>query len=301
MKNNILITGGSGYIGKNLAEYFSTKYHLFIPTHRELDILETDKISWFVADNHIDYIIHAANVGGKRSKKNLSNVIGLNLKMFVNIIKQQSLVKRIIYFGSGAEFDKTRPIKNVKEEDLGKRIPINDYGFYKYVCSRLVENLTSKKIINLRLFGVYGKHEDYLIRFISNAIVKNLLLLPIDINQNVYFDYLYINDLVRITDYFIRHDSKYNIYNVASGLKIDLITIAAKINAISSHQSKIIIRKQGLNKEYTASNIRLTKEIAGFKFTSIEEGISDLYQWYRKRLDLIDRKKIISQIVAENA
>ncbi len=294
-KNRILVTGSSGFIGKNLTEYFSHTYHLFTPTHKELDLLDSQRVYRFIADNKIEYIIHAANVGGKRFDDHQGDIVGINLRMFFNIVRAQDLVKKIIYFGSGAEFDKSRPIKNVTEEDLGKRIPTDDYGFYKYVCSRYVNDLSDRKIVCLRLFGVYGKYEDYLWRFISNAIVKNLLLLPIDINKNVYFDYLYVNDLMKITDYFISHETKYNIYNAVSGTKIDLITFASKINALSSFKSKIIIRNQGLNMEYTASNARLTKEIKGFKFTSINEGISDLFAWYRKNINLIDRGKIVSQ------
>ena len=299
MKKNILITGGSGFIGQNFKEHFPSKYTIYSPTHQDLELTEEKQVEGFFKKNKIDAVIHCANIGGTRNTTQLNDIVPINLRMFLNLLRCKRYYKKLIFLGSGAEYNKNQPLVKVKETDFDKSVPVDDYGFYKYVCSRFIER--EKNIVNLRLFGLYGKHEDYLLRFISNAIVKNLLLLPIDINQNVYFDYLYINDLIRIIDYFINHETKYNIYNVSSGLKIDLITIARKINAISPFQSKFIIRKQGLNNEYTASNTRLTREMKDFKFTSIEEGISDLYKWYGKRLDLIDRKKIISQMVAENA
>ena len=72
----------------------------------------------------------------------------------------------------------------------------NDYGFSKYLISQYIEK--SDNCVCLRLFGVFGKYEDYEYKFISNAIVKNLLQMPIRIRQNVYFDWLYINDLMKI-------------------------------------------------------------------------------------------------------
>ncbi len=295
MKKNILITGGSGFIGQNFKEHLFSKYTIYSPIHRDLELTDEKKVEGFFKKNKIDVVIHCANVGGTRNTIQLDDIVSINLRIFLNLLRCKRYYKKMIFLGSGAEYGKDQALVKVKESNFDKSVPVDDYGFYKYVCSRLIER--EKNIVNLRLFGIYGKYEDYLLRFISNAIVKNLLSIPIDINQNVFFDYLYINDLIRIIDYFINHETKYNFYNVSSGIKIDLITLARKINAISPYQSKVIIRKQGLNKEYTASNVRLTKEIKDFKFTSIEEGISDLYKWYGKRLDLVDRKKIISQSV----
>ncbi len=295
MRSSILITGGSGFVGRNLKEHFLSKYTIYSPTHQDLELTNDKKVEKFFQKNKIDIVIHGANVGGTRNTVQSDDIVPINLRMFLNLLRCKRYYKKLIFLGSGAEYNKNQPLVKVKETDFDKSVPVDDYGFYKYVCSRFIER--EKNIVNLRLFGLYGKHEDYLLRFISNAIAKNLLLLPIDINQNVYFDYLYINDLMRIIDYFINHETKHKIYNVSSGSRIDLITIAGKINAISPFQSKFIIRKQGLNNEYTASNVRLTREMKDFKFTSIEEGISDLYKWYGNRLDLIDRKKIISQVI----
>ena len=54
--------------------------------------------------------------------------------------------------------------------------------------------------MELRLFGVFGRHEDYAIRFISNAICKTLFDLPITLRQNRTFSYLYVDDLGPIVE-----------------------------------------------------------------------------------------------------
>ncbi|MFA6569633.1 MAG: NAD(P)-dependent oxidoreductase [Bacteroidota bacterium] len=290
-KRKIFITGASGFIGRNLCEHFEKKYNLFSPTHDELDLLDTAKVENYIKDNNIEIIIHCANRGGGRDTLNLNKVLETNLRIFFNIVRCSNCVNKIITFGSGAEYDKRNPIVRIKEEDFDGSVPGDEYGFYKYVCSKYICN--SSKIVCLRLFGVYGKYENYLFKFISNAIVKNIYKLPIEIVQNVYFDYLYADDLVTIVDYFINRSTEHNIYNIGTGQKIDLLSISKIINKISRHKSEIIIRNKNLNKEYTTDNSRLKNELPNFKFTSIEKGIRLLYQWYLENISSLDKDKII--------
>lgn len=286
----ILITGGHGFIGRNLSEYLQNKYRVFTPSHKELDLLDADAVRNFVLKNKINIIINCANIGGGRDTLKVKDLVQINLRMFFNTVRNEDLVERIIHIGSGAEYDKARPLKKIKEEDFGQRIPADDYGFYKYVCSKYI--LRSAKLTCLRLFGVYGRYENYLFKFISNAIVKNLLKMPIVTGQNVYFDYLYIEDLVRIVEYFITHQAKHKTYNIATGEKIDLLVIANLINKISSFKSQIIIKNKGYNLEYTADNKRLIKEMPDFVFIPIEKGIEKLYGWYKIHLGELDIKRV---------
>lgn len=293
-KKRLFITGTKGFIGRNLTEFFTDKYHLFIPSHRELELLNADKVRHYIIANKINYIIHTANVGGERTDRDKRNIVYTNLRMFFNIARNEQYIQKIIYIGSGAEYDKSRPLKNISEEDFDERVPTDDYGFYKYICSKYILQSKTKKIISLRLFGIYGPYEDYLVRFISNSILKNIFNQPIIINQNVYFDYLYIHDLLRVIDFFLNNFSQFNIYNVTSREKTDLKTIAEIINEISNFKSEIVVVNPGLNYEYTGSNKRLMKEVKNFEMTSLKEGIGRLYTWYQRNLDKIDRRKVIS-------
>ncbi len=290
---NLFITGAHGYIGRNLVDYLSSKNHLFTPTHKELELLDTEKVHKYIAGNRINYIVHTANVGGARTDLDKTNIVPMNLRMFFNIVRNVRYVEKIIYLGSGAEYDKSRPLKNITEEDFDKKIPNDDYGFYKYICSKYIEAKKDKKIISLRLFGTYGKYDNYLVRFVTNSILKNIFHQPINISQNVYFDYLFIEDLVRIVDYFLVNSSEFNIYNITSGKKVDLITIAKAINEISDYKSRITIQNSGLNIEYTGSNSRFLQEAKNFKFTPLKEGIRRLYYWYKANLDKVDKENVI--------
>ena len=62
-KRRIFVTGGGGFIGKNFQEYFSEKYCIFSPSHKELDLLDEKAVFEFVNKNKIDIIVHCANVG----------------------------------------------------------------------------------------------------------------------------------------------------------------------------------------------------------------------------------------------
>lgn len=278
----ILITGGSGFIGKNLVEVFKNKYKVLSPSHKELDLLKTDSVDDFFKKNKIDVVIHCALVGGSRPEEKENDSTYQNLKMFFNIIHNKDKFGKMINFGSGAEYDKSKPIVEVKEEDFGKTIPKDDYGFFKYVCSKYIE--TSDRIINLRIFGLFGKYEDYRYRFISNAICQNLAGLPITINQNVFFDYIYIDDFVKIVDYFINNKTKHNFYNIGTGKKIDLLTLAEVINDVAEKKSEIVVKNEGLNNEYTCNNQRLIKEINNLTFIEINNSVKNLYIWYKNNI-----------------
>jgi len=180
----------------------------------------------------------------------------------------------------------------MREDYFDTYVPEDAYGFSKYVCAKYVQQ--SSKIVNLRLFGVFGKHEDYTIKFISNAILKKLFGLPIVIYQNTYFDYLYIDDLVKIIELFIRRQPKDKIYNVANGQRVSLLTLARKINRLPGKPTEIIIENPGLNAEYTADNAKLMAQFPDFTFTPLDQALEELYRWYQKKLDRIDKETLVA-------
>ncbi|MBI4225974.1 NAD(P)-dependent oxidoreductase [Candidatus Roizmanbacteria bacterium] len=285
MKKKVLILGSSGFIGKNLSEAFKNKYYLLSPGHSELDLTDEPSVSFYFRSHPVDVVINAVVVGGSRKEEKEENAFRNNLLMFFNIVNNSRYYKKLIHFGSGAEYGKRRPLIKVSEDNFGTPIPTDDYGFFKYVCSKYIER--SDKIVNLRIFGLFGKYEDYRYRFISNAICLNLLGRPISMNQNVFFDYVFIDDFTKIVEHFIIHKTKNKFFNIGTGKKIDLLTIAEKINSIADKKSAIIIRKAGLNNEYSCDNKRLLKMLNEFKFTPIDEAIRKLYAWYKENLPTI--------------
>ncbi len=292
---NIFITGANGFVGTHLTEYLQKNYDqytLFTPSSQELDLADEEAVDDYIFSNKIDIIIHLANRGGGRDVTDMKNITEYNLRIFFNIAKHEKNVQKIISFGSGAEYAKHKPIVDVKEEDYLKEQAHDEYGFYKSITSKYIEK--SDKIVQLRIFGAYGEYENYRFKFISNAIVKNLLKLPIVINKNVYFDYIYINDLVKIIDWFVHNDAKEKIYNVTTGKKIDLITLANLVNEVSDFKSEIRVLNDGLNNEYTSNNDRLMHELKDFEFTSHKEAIEKMRVYFSYNLNSLDKEVIVN-------
>ena len=288
----ILITGATGFIGKNLKEQLASDYQINAPNSKELNLLDSKTVNDYLSKNKFDIVLHCATHNGTRvSDKNLLKVLKNNLLMFFNLVCCHKMFKRMFYFGSGAEYDSRNYIPKMKEDHFDTHIPVDDYGFSKYIMAKYIKNIPN--IYDLRLFGVYGKYEDWRIRFISQSICRVINNIDITIEKNVFFDYLYINDLVKIIKILIEKEkivSKH--YNFCTGKVIDLVSLAKMIIKISGKKLKIKIKEKGLKKEYSGDNERLIDTIKDYKFDSKKDSITELYKWYESNRRLIDPKKL---------
>jgi len=292
IRMKIFITGGTGFIGRNLKEQLSNKYEIHAPKSSELDLLDEEKVHEYLNMHAFDIVIHAATWNATRnSPKDLTKVLPNNLRMFFNLARCNKYFGRMIYYGSGAEYDRGHWIPKMKEDYFDTHVPAGDYGFSKYIMAKYAEQ--SHNIYNLRLFGVFGKYEDWQIRFISNACCKAVWDLPITIKQNVFIDYLYVDDLVKITEWFIRNKPKEKVCNICTGRTYDLLTVAKKVLNASGKKLEIIIYQEGFGKEYSGDNSKMLQEIGGFSFQEIDDSLHELYHWYLTHKEHITLEKLI--------
>jgi len=289
---NVLLTGSGGFIGRNIKEKLSSQYTLYSPKSEEVDLLDKNEVKSFLKKIKFDIVIHSAAINvGRSAPINKEITINDNLKMYDNLAINSDLFGRMFSFGSGAEFGKQLPVINAKEEEFGERYPADDYGKMKYKIQESIAK--SQNIYNLRLFGIFGPYENYEIRFISNAICRAIYGLDIVIKKNVFFDYIYIDDFIRILEKFIQMPNiKFRDINVCSGNKIDLVSIAEKIQTVVNRKLTFNIFSKGLQDEYTGNNERLIKLIYDFKLTPIESSIKDLYDWYTLNINKVDSSKL---------
>jgi len=292
MQKRVLITGSSGFLGRNLEEQLRDQHILFTSPHSDFDLTNLQQARRYFQRNPVDVVVHCAAVGarGLRDGKasNLAQqpeITCQNLGMLFNLM--DSHPGKIISFGSGAEYDKTYEIKGVKEEEIGKFMPTDPYSFSKYAMSRVIES-SDRDMANLRLFAVYGRYENHNVRFMARSICRNLLGLPIVIHQNAVFDYLYVDDAVKIVDHFIRNSGRHRTYNVGMGIPVDLLSVAQEINRVAKRKSEIVVTNPGFKNEYTCDNSRLMEEMGDFKFTPLAEGIRRMYEYYAEHIDEID-------------
>lgn len=288
---NLLITGGSGFIGKNLIELMPHRYNIFSPGHSELDLLHEDQVRQYFHDHKINVVIHSAAKPGHRNATDLSNLFYSNTRMFFNLASNANYFEKMIVLGSGAIYDMRNYQPKMSEDFFGEHVPTDEHGFCKYVCYKYIEK--HPNIIDLRLFGVFGRYEDYAIRFISNAICKTLFDLPITIKQNRKFDYLYVDDLIPVLEHFISNKNQQSAYNVTPDESIELYELAEKVRTVSGKDLPIIVGQPGMGLEYSGDNKRLRDEMPGIKFTPIDKAISCLYEWYSANKDFVNRESLL--------
>ena len=283
----ILITGASGFVGRNVKEYLENKYETYTPDSTELNCLDEDAVKKYLDKHRFDIVFHFASYGDSVDKsKDGTHILDYNLRIFLNFSMNAHLYGKMFYTGSGAEYDKRYPISKVTENEWGSHIPVDAYGLMKFSINEMIEK--SDNIYNFRLFGIFGKYEHYPIKFISLACCKAIKGLPLAMRQNVYFDYLWVDDFCRMVEYFLEHDPKYHTYNMVSGSRISLQEICEIVLRVSGKQLPIYVCKEGLGNEYTASSQRFLEECTDFKYTPIEKAIENLYDWYLKNEDIID-------------
>ena len=280
----LLVTGGSGFIGRNVLEYLKNQnlaYEIHAPSSMELDCLDETQVTEYLKRHRFDEVLHFAVYSDRPdNQKEQAKLLEYNLRIFFNFAKNADLFGKMYYAGSGAEYDKRSDISNVTEAEFGNAVPVDPYGLMKYTIGRAIEQSTN--IYNFRLFGIFGKYEYYPAKFISNICCKAIKGLPLSIRQDLYFDYLWVEDFSRMVEYFLFHEPKHHTYNLTSGSPCRYVL------DISKKDLPVYICREGLGKEYTASNQRFLKECPQFQFTPLKDAVKRLYHWYEKEeIDLL--------------
>lgn len=272
---HILFTGGTGFFGRNLVPVLSEKYDIAAPTRTELDLKNIESVETYIKNHSFDVIIHAAipNIAFHPSDRE-ETLLRDSLSVFLKLHQMQKDYGKLIYFGSGAEFDKTAPIVKASEDDFGKRVPVSDYGIAKYTMNQLCR--TSENIYNLRIFGTYGPTDSRLPSYVIRCCLDGK---SIGLNQNCIFDYMDIFDLIPVLEYVMENEPAFHDYNVCSGTRTELLQICQIVQSQLKTSLPVRVKKAGYNHEYSGDNTRICSEIPGITFTPVQEGLARLIQY----------------------
>ncbi len=279
----VLFTGGSGFIGRNIISELGKSCSLYAPTRQELNLLDQLAVEKYIIDNKIDIVIHGANPNPvKNSLDKSDSFFEDSIRVFLNLYRAEEHYEMMYTLGSGAEYDKSKDIDMISEDEYGRSIPYDTYGLIKYTIHQMIEK--SDKQCNLRLFAVYGP-TDHESKFITHVINRILEGEDITIRQDCLFDYMQVMDLVDILRYFIDNKPRFNAYNISTGKTYLLSEIAEMVRDRMKKQGlvaegkyrdgepRIILLKDGYNNKYTADNSRLLSEIGDYSFTDLCDGI----------------------------
>jgi UDP-N-acetylglucosamine 4-epimerase len=251
-KYNLLITGGAGFIGSNLCQYFLEKGHKvscldnFATGHRrniepflnnpDFTLIEGDirnLNTCHTAVNGIDYVFHQAALGSvPRSINDPITSNDVNVSGFLNMLVacRDAKVKRFIYAASSSTYGDSESLPKV-EEVIGK--PLSPYAITKYVNELYAEifgRTYGLETIGLRYFNVFGRRQDpdgayaaVIPKFVKLFIKHES---PI-INGDGMFsrDFTYIDNVVQMNERaMLTKDSTAvnTVYNTAYGDRVTL-------------------------------------------------------------------------------
>jgi len=206
----ILITGGNGFLARELAYYFTSNSHTVITTNRaSLDPTNYENTKAFFEHIEADALIHTAVKGGKRGyQESMQDMID-NLAMFQNLQRFSNKYNLMFNFGSGAEFNRFKNLNMVKETEIFNSLPPDYYGLSKNIISReIVQNCDNA--YNLRLFGCFGVCEDSqrLFNTTCNRFFNNKEAI---LHQDKWMDYFYAQDVGKVIEHIIKNHSEQNI------------------------------------------------------------------------------------------
>jgi len=222
----ILITGGSGFLGKNLINNFNSKFKILYPNSKELNLTEKTQLDNFFSNNQFDWIINCAVKGGRRTKPETSEDFYNNIVSLDNLLNYVNNKSRLITFSSGAEIYKQNTF----------------YGLSKKICTNMIRgknNIKNLRIYNL--FGPFGMKDS----FVYSTIEKCLRNEEIVIWEDHLFDIYSIENLTSIIDMLIiENNSRYEEIDCVHKDKYKLSDIAKMIKSFCGSKSKIITQKQ---------------------------------------------------------
>jgi UDP-N-acetylglucosamine 4-epimerase len=255
MEKKILITGGAGFIGSNLCDYFikngdhvvcldnfatgfmqnlsgvinSPNFTLIEGDVRNFDICKE-------AAKGIDYVLHQAALGSvPRSLNDPITTNEVNVSGFLNMLTaaRDAGVKRFIYAASSSTYGDSKELPKV-EDVIGK--PLSPYAITKYV-NELYAEIFSKSFgietIGLRYFNVFGRKQNPNGAYaaVIPLFVKQLMKYesPVINGTGEYSrDFTYIDNVIQMNELAIttqNPEAVNTVYNTAYGDRTSLIQL----------------------------------------------------------------------------
>lgn len=279
----ILLTGSEGFVGRNLKEFLErdSRYWLCCPKQAEINLTVTSEVAACVGAVRPEIIIHSAtsNTLGKDYEH---DVCEQNLRMFFNLVRYRPAGCVIYTLCSGSSYNRNNWVPNMSEDYLGTHIPTDAQGFSKFVIASHARTL--KDFVILRLFGIFGKYEDYRYKFIANTIAKRLCGLDVTLFRDCVYHYLDVNDFCAILQRFIEQDIRTGEFNVTPDAATKLSEIIEAIDDCLEVTTGYSIATPGFGRPYTGANGKLGSTLPGFRFTPLKESISGLVAYYRENI-----------------
>ena len=297
MKNNILVVGGTGFIGYHLANKLKKNSLVYsISTKKPSKKRNIKGIKYIYCDIYkkkilykkldkinFDYIINLGVHIDHSNKLKTKNSHYYGCKNLVNYFKKKK-IKLFIQIGSSLEYGKH---KSPHHEKI-RCNPIAEYGRSKYNSTKHIIKTDKKKsfpFIILRLYQVYGPNQtiDRLIPIVISSCLKNKKFSCSPGTQ--IRDFLYVDDLVKLFELIILSKKKIKgIFNIGSGKPIQvknvIETIKNKIKKGKPQYGEIKMRKDESQSNYP--NLQKIFKLTSWRpKISLKNGLEKTIKFYR--------------------
>lgn len=315
---HILITGGAGFIGSNLTEYFLGKdYKItcldnFATGHRQniepffnnpnYTLIEGDIRNLEIchkAVEGVDYVLHQAALGSvPRSINDPITSNEVNVSGFLNMLvaARDANIKRFVYAASSSTYGDSENLPKV-ENIIGK--PLSPYAITKYV-NELYADIFSKtyglSCIGLRYFNVFGRRQDPNGAYaaVIPLFVKQLMKHEspkINGTGDYSRDFTYIDNVIQMNECAMLTDNSEainTVYNTAVGDRTTLNDLVGYLKEYLSEFDREIANVDiiyGPNRvgdiPHSLASIEKAKTLLEYQPThTIDKGLKEAVKWY---------------------
>ena len=174
----VLLTGGSGFVGRNVSPILERNCNLLIPTRAELDLLDEEALEHYIKEHAVDVLVHSANPNPVKNPKDDGDkeMFSASIRSFMNVFRLRHLCPRVLYLGYGPyDFDSKFITHCIRSVLLGRDITIRQDCRFDYLH---VYDLA--KIIDYFIHNE-PQYRDYNIASGSSALLSEIAQSVLDI------------------------------------------------------------------------------------------------------------------------